>query len=145
ASLLLFLFSFVALVLWKWFPYIWLAPKSADRRCPHLYDLSPLLILGGVYGLACLASHLDIGLRYLIPIYPVFFVLGGANVFWLLGEKFIFKLILTALLVGTITESLSAWPNYLAFFNQFVGSRNGYQYLVDSSLDWGQDLPSLRQ
>ena len=45
-----------------------------------------------------------------------------------------------------MTESLSAWPNYLAFFNQFVGrSRNGYQYLVDSSLDWGQDLPSLHQ
>ena len=68
-------------------------------------------LFGGVYGLACLASHLDIGLRYLIAIYPVFFVLGGANVFWLLGEKFIFKLILTALLLGTITESLSAWPN----------------------------------
>ena len=45
-----------------------------------------------------------------------------------------------------MTESLFAWPNYLAFFNQFVGgSRNGYRYLVDSSLDWGQDLPDLHQ
>jgi hypothetical protein len=53
---------------------------------------------------------------------------------------------LTILLVGTIAESLSVWPNYLAFFNQLVGGpRNGYQYLVDSSLDWGQDLPGLHQ
>ena len=146
ASLLLFLSSFVALVLWRWFPYGWIAPKSADPRCPNLYDLSPSLILGGAYGLACLTSHLNVGLRHMMPIYPVFFVLAGANVFWLLAEKSIFKIALTALLVGTITGSLSVWPNYLAFFNQFVGrSRNGYQYLVDSSLDWGQDLPSLHQ
>jgi hypothetical protein len=146
ASLLLFLFAFMALVLWRWLPHGWQAPKSADPRCPSLYDLSPLLILGGVYGVACLTSHLDIGLRYMMPIYPVFFVLAGANVFWLMAEKSIFKIALTALLVGTMAESLCAWPNYLAFFNRFVGgSRNGYQYLVDSSLDWGQDLPSLHQ
>jgi hypothetical protein len=146
ASLLLFFFSFVALVLWRCFPHSCMAPKPVDPRCPKLYDLSPLLILGGVYGLACLNSHLDVGLRCLVPIYPVLFVLAGANVFWLLAEKFIYKLALAGLLVGTLNESLAAWPHYLAFFNQLVGGpRNGYQYLVDSSLDWGQDLPSLHQ
>jgi hypothetical protein len=145
ASLLLFLFSLITLLFWEWFPPGWRDPKSADRSSPNLYDLSPLLIIGGVYGSACLASRLDIGLRYLIPIYPVLFVLAGANGLWLFAAKSIFKIALTALLVGTITESLSAWPDYLAFFNQIVGSRHGYQYLVDSSLDWGQDLPSLRQ
>jgi hypothetical protein len=51
---------------------------------------------------------------------------------------------LAVLLMGTMIESLSIWPNYLAFFNQLVGGpRNGYKYLVDSSLDWGQDLPGL--
>jgi hypothetical protein len=146
ASLILFLFSFVALTVWRWFPQSWMAPKSRDPRYPNFYDLSPLLILGGVYGLACLTSHYDLGLRHMIPIYPVFFVLAGANVIWLLGQKSIIKIAVAALLVGTTIESLSVWPNYLAFFNQFVGrSRNGYQYLVDSSLDWGQDLPSLHQ
>jgi hypothetical protein len=54
-------------------------------------------------------------------------------------------LVLAVLLAGSIAESLAAWPNYLAFFNQLVGgSRNGYQYLADSSLDWGQALPGLR-
>jgi hypothetical protein len=144
ASLFLFLSSFAALTLWRWFPRGWMASKSEAPRCPSLYDLSPLLILGGVYGLACLSSDLDIGLRHMMPIYPVFFVLAGANVFWLLGERSIFKIALSTLLLGTMTESLFAWPNYIAFFNQFIGGpRNGYRYLGDSSLDWGQDLPGL--
>jgi hypothetical protein len=143
-SLFLFLFSLLALSLWRWLPHGWMTPTSADPRCPTLYDLSPLLILGGVYGVACLTSHLNIGLRHMLSIYPVFFVLAGANVFWLLAKKSFFRIALIALLIGTMTESLFAWPNYLAFFNQLVGgSRNGYRYLVDSSLDWGQDLPGL--
>jgi hypothetical protein len=83
ASLLLFLFAFTALVLWRWFPRSRVAPSSADPRCPNIYDLSPLLILGGVYGLVCLASHLNIGRRHVLPTYPVLFALAGANVLWL--------------------------------------------------------------
>ena len=146
ASLLLFLFAFAALALWRRFPPNRVAPTPADPPSLNFYDLSPLLILGGVYGLVCIASHLNIGLRHMMPIYPILFVLAGANVFWLTAKKSVFTIVLTALLAGTITESLAVWPNYLSFFNQLVGrSRNGYRYLVDSSLDWGQDLPSLHQ
>jgi hypothetical protein len=146
ASLLLFFASFVALILWRWFPPSWGSRSPVEPRCPNLYDLSPLLILGGVYGLVGLTSHLNIGLRHILPCYPVLFVLAGANVFWITARKIIFKIVLIALLAATITESLCAWPNYLPFFNQLVGgSRNGYRYLVDSSLDWGQDLPDLHR
>jgi hypothetical protein len=144
ASLLLFFFSLVTLVFRSCFPIRWATTGSSDSRGPSLYDLSPLLILGGIYGLVCLTSHLDIGLRHLLPVYPVLFVLAGANTFWLTVKKIVGTLVLAALLAGTVAESLGAWPNYLAFFNQLVGGpRNGYQYLVDSSLDWGQDLPGL--
>jgi hypothetical protein len=146
ASLLSFLLSLVTLAVRRWFPDRWATSKSSVSRDPSLYDLSPLFILGGIYGLVCLSSHLDIGLRHLLPVYPVLFVLAGANTFWLIAKKALGMVVVAALLAGTITESLCAWPNYLAFFNQLVGgSRNGYQYLVDSSLDWGQDLPSLHQ
>ena len=44
------------------------------------------------------------------------------------------------LLVGT----LRIHPSYLAYFNEFWGGpANGYKYLVDSNLDWGQDLKNL--
>jgi hypothetical protein len=33
----------------------------------------------------------------------------------------------------------------LAYFNEFIGGpKNGYKYLVDSNLDWGQDLKGLK-
>ncbi|MFP4394541.1 MAG: hypothetical protein ACLFTI_04680, partial [Anaerolineales bacterium] len=36
-------------------------------------------------------------------------------------------------------------PNYLTFFNRLTGGpENGYRYLVDSNLDWGQNLWDLR-
>jgi len=42
-------------------------------------------------------------------------------------------------------SSFSTRPHYLAYFNESVGgSANGYKHLVDSSLDWGQDLPELK-
>ena len=35
-------------------------------------------------------------------------------------------------------------PNYLSYFNLLAGgSSNGYQWLRDSNLDWGQDLKPL--
>jgi hypothetical protein len=45
-----------------------------------------------------------------------------------------------------MTESLRIRPHYLAYFNQIVGGpQNGWRHLVDSSLDWGQDLPGLKR
>jgi len=43
-------------------------------------------------------------------------------------------------------ESLAIWPHYLAFFNGFVGGPDkGPEYLVDSNLDWGQELSNLKK
>jgi hypothetical protein len=42
-------------------------------------------------------------------------------------------------------ESISIGPHYLAYFNALDGGpRQAYRHLVDSSLDWGQDLPGLK-
>jgi hypothetical protein len=53
----------------------------------------------------------------------------------------------TALLLAWYAyESLSIYPHYLAYFNQMIGGpRNGHLYLVDSNLDWGQDLKGLKE
>jgi hypothetical protein len=51
-----------------------------------------------------------------------------------------------ALLAWHVVESLSIRPSYLAYFNQLAGGpSHGYEHLADSSLDWGQDLPALKQ
>lgn len=49
------------------------------------------------------------------------------------------------LLVWQGVESFAIRPHYLAYFNQVAGGpEEGYKHLVDSSLDWGQDLPALK-
>jgi Dolichyl-phosphate-mannose-protein mannosyltransferase len=94
-----------------------------------------------VYWAFCLTSHVDIGVRHLLPIYPFLCALLGvglykANPQWLV----------CALLLLTAGETAARFPYYTAFFNFFVGGpEKGPNYLLDSNIDWGQDLKRLKQ
>ena len=47
---------------------------------------------------------------------------------------------LSIIIAWFLIESAFIFPNYLAYFNQLAGGAdNGYKYVVDSNLDWGQD------
>lgn len=94
------------------------------------------------YGALSAAGHVDIGLRHLLPIYPFFYALLAAG---LLTPQWRFKIpAITLILIATAAESLAAYPYYTAFFNVLVGGpKNGPKYLVDSNIDWGQDLKRL--
>jgi Dolichyl-phosphate-mannose-protein mannosyltransferase len=120
-------------------------PDMGSRR-PTLYELSPLIVLFLVYAAGCVASTLNIGNRHIMALYAVMFIAAGANRLWVPRFARRRRLILAVLLAGVAAESLAVRPHYLAFFNRLAGGpRNGYHLLVDSSLDWGQDLPGLRQ
>jgi hypothetical protein len=72
---------------------------------------------------------------------PIVRVLAGRQKMW--GRVFA-ALSVAALGVWLIAGTLSVAPDYLAYFNAFAGGPDGgWRYLVDSNLDWGQDLPSL--
>ncbi len=94
---------------------------------------------------------LNIGHRHLLPLYPFAFALAGAAGAWLprrLGRTG--ALALAALLGWYAWGTLHVHPHELAYFNETVGGpANGWRVLVDSSLDWGQDLsrvePWMRQ
>ncbi len=48
------------------------------------------------------------------------------------------------LIAWLVAETAFAYPNYLAYFNETVGGpKNGYKYVTDSNVDWGQDLKRL--
>jgi len=50
-----------------------------------------------------------------------------------------------AVWIWYIVGTASIFPHYLAYFNELVGgARNGYRYLVDSNLDWGQSFKALK-
>jgi len=49
-----------------------------------------------------------------------------------------------SLTIWYMMSSLLIAPHYLSYFNELAGgSHNGNKYLLDSNLDWGQDLKGL--
>ncbi|MCE9593205.1 MAG: glycosyltransferase family 39 protein [Planctomycetes bacterium] len=117
-----------------------LASGSAWRR---VRPFAPWLALLAVYWAFSLTSKINIGHRHILPTYPVLFIGLGALGAWLTSARK--HMIVFALLLAGVIESAFAFPNYLAFFNVAAGgTSNGWKHLVDSSLDWGQDLPAVR-
>jgi hypothetical protein len=105
-----------------------------------------LWALALVYGVFAITSPLNIGHRHILPIYPALFIACGAVVYLLhKNQRAIFATAATILLLWQVAESFAIRPNYLAYFNEVAGGPSrGYSHLVDSSLDWGQDLPGLK-
>ena len=114
-------------------------------RLESLLPFTPLAALFVVYWAISIQSHLNIGHRHLIPMYPVLFIMTGSLGAWFASPRGWKTLVAGGLIAWHIGESLWIYPHYLAYFNELAGGpRNGRLHLVDSSLDWGQDLPGLK-
>ena len=130
----------------------WLAIRSRVRpaaslagRLQGLLPLTPLLALFCVYWAFSIQSHLNIGHRHLMPTYPVLFILAGSLGAWLARPLGWRALVVACLVAWHVGESVWIAPHYLAYFNELGGGpARGRLHLVDSSLDWGQDLPGLK-
>jgi len=103
-----------------------------------------------LYAATSLFSSVNIGYRHLLPLLP-FLYIGIARCavpFTSHGSRFTFytsRLALGGLLLWLMAGTLGVAPHYLTFFNEIAGGpENGYRYLVDSNLDWGQTLWDLR-
>ncbi len=120
------------------------ALRSLWRKDPVgvLSLLVPVLIYFGIASI----SRLSIGHRHILPIYPFLFVMAGSLVPWLKQQQALVKGGAVVLAAWYIVSSVAIFPHYLAYFNELAGGpRNGYKYLVDSNLDWGQDLKGLKR
>jgi hypothetical protein len=103
-----------------------------------------------VYVVTAIPSGLNIGYRHLMPAFPFAYVsIGrlGPALFQMHKSRWrhIARLAAVALGVWYVVGTLQVYPFALAYFNEFVGGpRNGYRYLVDSNLDWGQSFKALK-
>lgn len=96
-----------------------------------------------LYLMAAMANRVNTSERHLLPVYPFLFAGAAAVVSreqWRGRQR-----VLLGFVALLAVESAWIYPHYLAFFNFAVGGpRAGARYLLDSNLDWGQDLERLR-
>ena len=94
----------------------------------------------------------NIGLRHLLPIYPLLYISAGRILAVALpgrSSAWTARLLPVLALVGlgwNMVEAYSIAPHHLAYFNRFAGGpENGHRLLLDSNLDWGQSSNTLRR
>jgi hypothetical protein len=121
------------------------------RGLSTLYAFSPFLCLSSVYFLSAVFSNFNLGVRHILPIYACLYLLVGvpASGIRRLFIKTPSRLLLVCyifLWVALVWENASVYPHLLSYFSPLVGGpANGYRHLVDSSLDWGQDLKGVKE
>jgi hypothetical protein len=113
----------------------------ARARLPRRELVSLLAPLAAIALAMTFLNRLNIGLRYLLPVFPFLYLLLGA-LFARPGRVSagVAGLVL-AYYAGT---ALVVHPAHLAYFNPLSGGPGrGHRWLLDSNLDWGQDLYRL--
>jgi hypothetical protein len=108
----------------------------------ELFLLIPVLIFFSI----AIWSRFNLGVRHILPIYPFLFVwLGGAVTTIWSSRNWSVRCGVLMLGIWLMGSTLKTYPDYLAYFNEVAGGpENGHRFLVDSNLDWGQDLKGLK-
>lgn len=104
------------------------------------FVLPPLLLL------YVLSFHFgkNYGVRYLLPALPFLLVVAGIGVEALVRERRT-ALVVAGLLVWQLGSMSVGAPHHLAYFNALAGGVDHHRrLLLDSNLDWGQDLGRLK-
>jgi cytochrome c-type biogenesis protein CcmH/NrfG len=109
----------------------------------ELFVLVPVIVYLGV----AMSSGINLGLRHILPIYPFVLLIAVAGAKELMtARRPLGRVAFTAVAVFWLVRFADHYPRTLTYFNLFVGgSNNGYKYLVDSNLDWGQHLKLLKR
>ncbi len=131
----------LALAVFAWF---WSRVRLRQRLFPAWPWLFVPLI---VYLAGSLFSRLNLGIRHLTPAYPFLF-LFISTLWFIRPGRFVraFRASLLGMLLALPLSTLLTHPREIAYFSETVGGeRQGYRYLLDSNLDWGQDLLRLRE
>lgn len=122
---------------------LWAWVRRTQRGFSKDYFLMLFILL---YGGFCVSSRLNIGVRHILPIFPMLYILAGGFLYANPAAKSrLSRLMISGLLLWTVLETGFSAPHFLSYFN--LPSRllfPRYSLLVDSNLDWGQDLGRLK-
>ena len=93
----------------------------------------------------------NLGIRYILPVLPFAFLLGGAALARMPRAA------VAAMAVWVVVAAAGIWPDHLSYFNESAcllkehskvgldgGSQCGIYWLDDSNVDWGQGYKQLK-
>jgi hypothetical protein len=101
-----------------------------------------------VFFLALLPS-LNLGVRYLLPAFPFFFLIAGEGADWVWnnasreGRRKLLRAAVVLVALWQIGSVAWSYPGMIGYFNELVPADQKIHYLADSNLDWGQDQKRL--
>lgn len=115
----------------------WRAQREWTVAAPAIAFVA-LLVFCSAY------SHINIGLRHVFVLYPLLAISAavGTLALWRHFKHWAARAALIAALTWQLSGLRSDYPDYLAYFNAFAG-KQPERVLIDSDLDWGQDLRRL--
>lgn len=117
------------------------AGKARDTRI--IASMGAMIV---IYAATAVGGSINIGERHLAPIYPALAIVAGAGA--QLMQRGAGRLVLIGCLAWSGISAIAAFPNFIPYFHEpaRIAMSNGQiPWLVDSNVDWGQDLHRLRR
>jgi hypothetical protein len=124
---------------------IW--PVAATRASGRRVALRVRVAIPAAILAVAMSSRINIGIRHILPAFPFFAIIAAAGLLWLVEQSRRSKWALWTAAAASgwfVISSLAVHPDYLAYFNALAGDEPE-RIVVDSDLDWGQDIKRLGQ
>jgi 4-amino-4-deoxy-L-arabinose transferase-like glycosyltransferase len=116
--------------------------RSEGRLRNELFLLAPAII---IFVFVSSQTGFSRHFRYVLPAFPFILIWVSKVGILITRETPKMASVILLALIWTVGSSLSIFPHSMSYFNELAGGpRNGHKYLLDSNLDWGQDLFYLR-
>jgi 4-amino-4-deoxy-L-arabinose transferase-like glycosyltransferase len=129
-------FLLLSLVAMGW--AIFRVARHRDLR--FVWLVAPTLL----YSVFVLFSHINIGVRYLAPIFPFLMIAGAALLEYLLRLRRVVATVFVAVLLAWMgIEAARIFPNHISYMNQLASGAPHWWYLSDSNVEWGDDVRGL--
>ena len=117
-----------------------------SRRLRQRRELAYLAVPGAIYLAAAIASGMNIGTRHVLFLYPLAALLAAAGLTALAQHSRRWIWIGGALVACHVVSVMAVFPAEMAYGNEaWGGTANTHKYLSDSSVDWAQQLPHVKQ
>lgn len=113
------------------------ATRDWQRAVPLLGALAVLAV--------SVPARINIGTRHVLPVFAVLSICGGLAAVWAWQRwsRPVTRAAMAVVAAAGLWSTVAIHPDYIAYFNEVAGS-HPERVLVDSDLDWGQDLRRLR-